>query len=128
YIAAECSPLLIVSSSPTVCGGQNVTLTGPVGAATYSWSGPGVMAPTDSPTCVINQPGHYTLTMTTFGDNPCTFSLDTIVPPNPSNPSANFSVSSACLGSPATFTDLSTPVGQINAWAWDFNNSGTTNS
>ena len=128
YIAAECSPLQIVSSSPTVCGGQNVTLSGPIGAATYLWSGPGVQAPLDSATVVINQPGHYTLTMTTFGDNPCTFSIDTIVPPSPSNPSANFSATSACAGSPITFNDLSSPAGSLTNWAWDFNNDGITDT
>ena len=32
------------------------------------------------------------------------------------------------MGSPTTFTDLSTPNGQITSWAWDFNNSGSTQS
>jgi gliding motility-associated-like protein len=128
YIAAECAPLQIISSSPTVCGGQGITLTGPSGAATYSWTGPGVTAPTDSQKVVINLPGRYTLSMTTFGNNPCTFSIDTFIPPTAGSPTANFSATSPCLGGPTVFTDLSTPTGQITAWAWDFTNSGTTGS
>ncbi|HWB62386.1 MAG TPA: gliding motility-associated C-terminal domain-containing protein [Chitinophagales bacterium] len=128
YLAAECSPLTILSSSPYVCGSNQVTLTGPAGAATYSWSGPGIVGASNTQTCTINQAGHYTLSMTTFGDNPCTFSLDTILPAAPVNPSPNFSFTNACLGSPTSFTDLSTPAGQITAWAWDFTNSGTTQS
>lgn len=128
YLSAECSSLQVVSSSAAICGGQTVTLTGPVGAATYSWTGPGIVAPTDSQKVVINQPGHYTLTMTTLSDNPCTFTLDTTIAASAVSVYANFSATTVCVGSPTVFTDLSTPVGQISAWAWDFLNTGTTNS
>ncbi len=128
YVAAECGPLQILSSSPTVCGGSSVTLTAPAGAATYSWSGPGVVAPVNAQTVTINQPGHYTCNMTTFGNPPCPFSLDTVMAASPSNPAANFSATTVCAGAATTFTDLSIPAGGVNAWAWDFNNTGTTNS
>lgn len=125
YIDAECAPLQIISSSPTVCGGQNVTLTAPAGAATYSWTGPGVVPPNNQQQATITLAGQYTVTMTTFGNTPCTFTLDTIIPGSPSNPVANFSATSACAGDPIQFTDLSTPAGSITQWAWDFNNDGT---
>lgn len=122
YIEAECAPLEIISSSPTVCGGQNEYLTAPAGAATYSWTGPGVVAPTgNQQIATINLAGQYTVTMTTFGNTPCTFSLDTIIDPAASNPIANFSYAQACAGTPMQFTDLSTPTGGISTWAWDFN-------
>ncbi|MDB5282196.1 MAG: hypothetical protein JWO06_1271 [Bacteroidota bacterium] len=125
YIDAECGPLALVASSPTVCGGTGVTLTAPSGAATYSWSGSGIVGPTNNQTVFLNQGGgRVTVVMTTFGDVPCTFSLDTIIPASPNSPSANFSFGNTCLGSPTTFTDLSTPSGQITGWSWDFNNDG----
>ncbi len=125
YLDAECSPLQIISSSPTVCGGQNVTLTAPSGAATYSWTGPGVLPPGNTQTATINMAGHYTVTMTTLATVPCTFSLDTIIPGSPGNPVANFSAPTVCEGNLTTFSDLSTPAGSVNSWAWDFNNDGT---
>ncbi|TNF29331.1 MAG: PKD domain-containing protein, partial [Bacteroidetes bacterium] len=125
YIDAECSPLEIISSSPTVCGGQDVFLTAPAGAATYSWTGPGLVPGTENQqVATIVAPGPYTVTMTTFGNAPCTFSLDTIMQPSPSNPTANFDYTPVCEGDPIQFTDVSTPVGQIVNWAWDFNADG----
>lgn len=120
YLDATCGPLEIISSSPTVCGGQDVTLSAPVGAATYSWTGPGVTPPGNTQQATITLAGAYTVTMTTFGNVPCTFSLDTVIPGSPSNPVANFTATSACAGDPIQFTDASTPNGSITQWWWDF--------
>ncbi|MCF8277813.1 MAG: PKD domain-containing protein, partial [Flavobacteriales bacterium] len=110
---------------PTICGGQTETLTAPAGAATYSWTGPGIVPPTGNQQIVsVNQPGAYTVTMTTFGNQPCTFSLDTLIDPNASNPVASFDYLPVCEGDPIQFNDLSTPTGQILNWAWDFNADG----
>jgi gliding motility-associated-like protein len=128
YIAAECGPLALVASSPTVCGGTDITLTAPAGAATYAWSGPGIVSGGTTQTVTIDQPGPYSVTMTTFGNTPCTFTLDTIAPANPHNPGANFSATNACVGATTRFTDLSTPVGQIATWAWDFGGGNTANT
>jgi gliding motility-associated-like protein len=125
YLDATCSPLQIISSAPTVCGGQDVTLTAPAGAATYSWTGPGLTPPTNTQQATITLAGLYTVTMTTFGNAPCTFTLDTIMPGSPSNPIANFTATSACAGDPIQFTDASTPNGSITQWAWDFNGDNT---
>lgn len=125
YIDAECAPLEIISSSPTVCGGQDVFLTAPTGAATYNWTGPGLVPGTENQQiATIIAPGSYTVTMTTFGNAPCTFSLDTVLAPSPSNPTANFDYTPVCEGDPIQFNDLSTPTGQIVNWAWDFNADG----
>ena len=121
YIDATCGPLEIISSSPTVCGGQNVNLTAPLGAATYQWTGPGVTPPGNTQIATITLAGAYTVTMTTFGNVPCTFSLDTIIPGSPGNPVSNFSATSACAGDEVQFTDQSTPNGSITQWWWDFN-------
>ncbi|MGE0636799.1 MAG: PKD domain-containing protein [Bacteroidia bacterium] len=125
YLDATCSPLEIISSSPTVCGGQDVTLTAPAGAATYSWTGPGVTPPGNTQQATITLAGAYTVTMTTFGTVPCTFTLDTIIPGSPGNPVANFTATSACAGDPIQFSDASTPAGSITQWWWDFNGDNT---
>lgn len=125
YIDADCAPLEIISSSPTVCGGQDVFLTAPAGAATYTWTGPGLVPGTENQqVATIVSPGPYTVTMTTFGNAPCTFSLDTVMAPSPSNPTAIFDYTPVCEGDPIQFNDLSTPNGQIVNWAWDFNADG----
>ena len=125
YIEAECAPLEIISSSPTICGGQTETLTAPAGAATYSWTGPGIIPPTESQQIAsVTAPGQYSVTMTTFGNQPCTFSLDTFIDPNASNPLASFDYTPVCVGNPVQFTDLSLPTGQILNWAWDFDADG----
>ena len=63
--------------------------------------------------------------MTTVGNQPCTFSLDTILDPNASNPVASFDYTPVCVGNPVQFNDLSLPSGQIVNWAWDFDEDGT---
>ena len=128
YIDAECGPPTVIASSPTVCGGTNITLTAPAGAATYAWTtvpagGTGIVSGGSSQVVTVNQPGRYLVTMTTFGNNPCTYSIDTIIPGNPNGPVANFSTTPTCLGNPTQFTDLSVPL--ITGWSWDFTNSGT---
>jgi gliding motility-associated-like protein len=125
YLDATCAPLEIISSSPTVCGGQTETLTAPAGAATYTWSGPGIVAPTgDQQIASINLAGAYSVTMTTLGNSPCSFTLDTVIDPAASNPTANFTYAPVCVGNPVQFTDVSTPTGGIANWAWDFNADG----
>jgi gliding motility-associated-like protein len=131
YIDAQCGPPTVIASSPTICGQTGITLTAPAGAATYSWAtvpagGSGIVSGGSSQVVTVNQPGRYIVTMTTFGNNPCTYSIDTIIPGNPQGPTANFSTTPTCIGSPTQFTDLSTPL--ITGWAWDFTSSGTTQS
>ena len=126
YISAECAPLTLVASSPTVCGGTNLTLTAPNGAATYSWTGPGIVSGANQQVVTIDQPGQYTVNMTTFGDQPCTFSLDTVMTGNPANPQAIFSAPVVCAGNATQFTDASSPHASISQWAWDFGDGNTS--
>ena len=128
YLDADCQPLQIISSTPTVCGGQTTTLTAPNGAATYQWTGPGIIPPSNTQIINIDQPGLYTVNMTTFGTVPCNFSIDTVMAGNPNNPLANFSTGFTCVGNPTQFTDLSTPVGLISNWDWDFDVDGNTDA
>ena len=120
YIDAECAPLQIISSSPTICQGGNDVLTAPSGAATYLWTGPGIVGPANQQTVNINLPGSYTVTLTTFGQPPCTFTLDTVIPGSLGALTANFSAPNICLGAPVNFNDLTTPHGADTAWSWSF--------
>jgi gliding motility-associated-like protein len=131
YIDCSCVPPQIFTSSPTICGGQTINVTAPSGLSSYSWSGPGIVGANNTQTIAVNQPGTYTVSMqtnTTPPNAPCTFTLDTIIPGNPSNPVAQFTSNTVCLGAATQFTDQSTPVGSITAWAWDFDNNGSTDA
>ncbi len=128
YIDAQCSSLDIGTTSPTICTGQNVTLTAPDGAASYSWTGPGIVSGANSQQCVVNLPGDYQVDMTTFGTVPCDFTLTKTILVDPNSPVANFTPTAFCAGVPTAFTDISTPVGAATSWAWDFNSDGITDA
>ena len=120
YICCSCAPLNLLASSPAICGGNTVGLTAPAGAASYLWSGPGIVGANNTQSVNVSDSGRYTVTMTTFGTPPCPFTLDTFITLSPSNPVANFSAPTVCLGSPTVFTDHSTPAGNITQWSWDY--------
>ena len=124
YISAECAPLNLAASSGFDCGGHNDTLRAPAGSATYSWTGPGIVGSNSGQTVIINQPGQYTVTMTTFGNTPCSFTMDTVI--TGTNPLAAFAATFACVGDPVTFTDNSTPNPGITSWQWNFGDGGTS--
>jgi gliding motility-associated-like protein len=133
YISAEVAPLQVVGSSPTVCGGQSMTLTAPAGAATYTWStvppgGAGIVSGGNTQVVTINQPGEYEVSMTTFGNTPCSFTIDTFALGDPANPVVNFSATTGCAGSPTSFTDHSTAPTTLTGWLWNFGDGSPTSS
>lgn len=128
YIDCSCQPPQIVTSSPVICGGTSITVTAPSGLASYSWAGPGIVSGGGAQTVTVNQPGTYTVTMTTnttAPNVPCTFSLDTIIPGSLITPTANFTSDVVCTGGTTTFTDASTPAASITSWSWDFDANST---
>jgi gliding motility-associated-like protein len=130
YIAVDCNPYQVITSSPYICGSNSITLTAPGGASTYSWTGPGIIPPSNTQIININQPGKYKVTMTVIGNSgvTCTFDLDTTIQGSLNLPTALFSNTTVCVGNATTFTDGSTPAGTITSWSWDFNNDGVEDS
>jgi gliding motility-associated-like protein len=128
YIYAQCGPVALEAVPHNTCTQNGYTITAPVGMRTYAWSGPGISNDTTI-SISVTQSGQYTVTMTPFGATPCPFTLDTIIVID-TIPAykANFSHDSTCLGDTIHFHDLSTPVGLVASWAWDFHNTGTINS
>jgi len=120
HIDAECSPLQLIAQSPAVCPGGNDVLTAPTGAQTYAWTGPGIVGSSTNQSVTIDQQGHYSCTLTTFGQPPCTFTMDTVITGSPTGPMAYFTTPGICAGAPVTFTDHSTPTGGITSWNWTF--------
>ena len=128
YVYAQCGSAALAVVPDNTCTQNRYIITAPAGLRTYSWSGPGITVDS-SGSILVTQSGRYSVTMTPFSPTPCPFSLDTMITIDTIlSFKAKFSHDSACLGDTIHFNDLSTPVGQIASWAWDFHNSGTTNS
>ncbi len=130
YLAVDCNPYQVITSSPYICGSNSITLTAPGGASTYLWVGPGIIPPNNTQAININQPGKYTVTMTVIGNSgvTCSFDLDTVIQGSLNLPTALFSNTTVCVGNSTSFTDNSTPTGTITSWSWDFNNDGVEDS
>lgn len=123
YVDASCSPAQVLTSSPSVCGSNLVTLTAPAGAPSYNWSGPGIVGSNTGQTVTVNQGGTYSVVMASLSG--CSTTLNITLGSAPASPQAIFSSNSPCLGNSAVFTDSSTPTGgSITVWNWDFNNDG----
>lgn len=106
YISANCSPLEILTSAPSVCPGQTVTLTAPAAKA-YSWKGPSpgsIVSGATSSVATVNAEGTYTVTLTAFGSAGCTYDLTADM--LPFLPGSGVLVNSAtiCTGQSATLT------------------------
>jgi gliding motility-associated-like protein len=67
-------------------------------------------------------PTTFNVTFTVTSASGC--STDTTFAVNFGGPTANFTAPSVCEGSPTVFTDVSTPIGTMTNWAWDFDNDG----
>ncbi|MGP8215687.1 MAG: PKD domain-containing protein [Bacteroidia bacterium] len=119
YFDAECSPLNIITSSPSICGSP-ITLTAPSGAALYKWTGPCIIGNANTQTISIGCAGKYTVVLASIVGATCMDTLDTvIVGSTGSVPVPDFKSNIVCLGSPTQFTNL-TSGGGANTYSWNF--------
>lgn len=115
---------LSYSSVPTSCGLNNgaaaVTANGGTGAFSYSWT-PGAI---NGPTASNQAPGSYTVAVSDA--NNCPAQIVANISVGSVLPTANFSVTSACLNNANTFTDLSSGNGDVlGSWQWNFGEPGS---
>ncbi len=75
--------------------------------------------------------GVQTITLTGTTNNGCIGTITHTVDVYAS-PTSSFNATPVCFGTAMTFTDSSTPLspasGSVTAWAWDFDNNGTTDA
>ena len=115
-------------SVPNICARDTVQFTdNSVGAGSITWYwdfGDGTTATLENPNHVFQQSGNYNVSLIINNTNGC---ADTIVKPVIVNtvPSPFFSANAVCIGSPSTFTDLSTDLVAINSWFYDFDDGNT---
>ncbi|MCB0402773.1 MAG: PKD domain-containing protein [Flavobacteriales bacterium] len=138
---AGCSDTLIqtitVSTVPTpgftadtVCFGNVTTFTNTstdsVAFSNFFWDfGDGNNSNSQNPTYIYQAPGTYNVTLVATNINGCDSTIIIPVIVNPV-PAANYVTDTVCLGSPTTFTDLST--GTPASWIWDFGDGNTGNT
>lgn len=89
------------------------------GAVAWQWNfGDGSPPSTlQNPTHTYSAPGSYIVQLVVTGANGCRDTIRKSVPVNPL-PRPAFSASSACVGTPTAFTDLT--GGTPTSWRWDF--------
>ena len=140
------SVLIVYTTPPTVDAGTNfiactnaadIILNGLVGGATTTgeWTG-GVgsysisntdLTATYSPTAAEIASGTMFLTLTSTNNGGCLSVNDNVQINFVAPPIANFSAPDECLYNESTFSDFSNPgYGNINSWAWDFGDLGTS--
>jgi len=96
------------------------------GNLTYAWDlGNGSTPTQTSPNTLYNTPGVYTVKLKAQSDIGCSDSIKKDIPINGITTSFNAGTDSVCLGSPAVFTNTSSPL-PIKAF-WDFGDGSTSN-
>jgi PKD repeat protein len=121
-----------------ICVGSSVNFTDhSLGTPTeWSWTfqggSPGTSTDKNPTNILYSVPGTYdvSLTVTKSGQNPDTTNKTAYINVF-EKPGADFAVASACIGSPASFTDQSVhPGSMVTAWSWNFGDptSGSDNT
>jgi len=119
YLDVNCGKSELILEEDTACG---VTLIAPKGGSSYLWTPTG-----DTTRIIIPQiSGVYSVNIIPSGGSSCgTLTYDTTIIVGSKSVVADFSHTSACVGIPTAFTDLSVAIGTtITTWEWDFDSDG----
>ncbi len=119
YIDASCLAYTI-SQSDSLCIGSSITLSAPIGAASYLWA-PGGQT-TDS--IIVTTAGSYTVTMTSVTG--CQTQLEVNVSAYP-DPVAAFTPQYPPCSMTYTFSNSSTIASGTMAYQWDFGDPAVAN-
>lgn len=117
YVDASCLPYTI-SMSDSLCTGGSITLSAPIGAASYQWS-------TGATTSSINvsNAGSYSVTMTSVTGCQTTLTRNVYVYPQPT---AAFTPNSNNCSTTYNFTNNSTISSGTLNYQWDFGDPSIT--
>ncbi len=123
-----CPELVInpTSNSP-ICEGDDIELYANIDGGTYFWLGPNDFTSTDQNPVIpydefLDQTGTYTLHVNTSDGSSLPTSTIVVIS---GEANADFTYTSACAGSPTSFTDQSSPQGSLN-YEWDFGDGNTS--
>lgn len=118
YVDASCLPYTI-SLSDSLCQGSSITLSAPVGAASYQWS-----TGATSQTINVNTAGTYSVTMTSVTG--CQTNLTQTVSMYP-QPTAAFTPNGSNCSSTFTFSNSSSVSSGNLSYYWDFGDPSVSN-
>ena len=110
---------ITASEDVSICQGQSTQLSASGDTGSISWSPASGLSCTDciDPVATPDSTTVYTVTLTdSLG---CMTSDNVTVTVNPA-PQPDFQWSGGCTKDTLSFTDLTTSIGAINAWNWDF--------
>jgi gliding motility-associated-like protein len=129
YVDASCSPDLLISSSPNLCGQDSISLTAPPGYANYIWSGPrnGILGSSTSQTAWVDSSGNYMVVLVPVTGLSCSDTLyDSVGVSSGPVPKPDFYITSGCAGQTVHFINTSTDTSSAHFY-WDFYNIGVYN-
>lgn len=112
----------------TVCLGQTTTFTDQSNSTgniiSWNWNfGDGNTATLQNPMHTYTASGTYNVTLVVTDNNGCSSSVNSVVTVNP-QPTANFTSTTVCLGTPTQFINTSTGGG--TSWTWNFGDGNTS--
>lgn len=136
---------ITVHATPTVafnpinnCANTNILLNNtssinpPSTISTYAWNFGANATPLTSnvsapPSLSYSTPGIKTITLALTSNNNCTATATRTVQVYAA-PNASFNANPVCSGFITTYTDVSTPAGNITNWDWDFTNNASVDA
>lgn len=132
YVSATCTPISIITSSPAICGQNHVTLTAPIGAAGYLWSGPanGIIGSDTTQSIKVDSAGTYQVILYPYTGKSCADTLSITLKRLPGPPPAPFfTADTVCAGSGTQFTNASNPAAGTpgTSFYWSFYSNGVIN-
>ena len=101
---------------------QVIGVNGSIATWTWTFSDNNTTSPLQNPTHLYNKAGTYNITLNIKTDKGCVDDTVKTIKIWP-NPTALFTATSACAGSPINFTDLSTvrdTADGLSSWIWNF--------
>ncbi len=126
------------SASDTVCGdGNPIPLNVTVSTMQGLWStlGSGIFTPSNTtlnasyvPSTADNLAGQVTLVFTSANNAGCVAATDTISITLLPAPFTDFNFIEGCLGLPTQFNDMTSTVGSIVSWNWDFGDASSSSA
>jgi gliding motility-associated-like protein len=132
YIDADCTTPTI-KAPPVNCNNTKsiATLYAPVGAGSYTWTGPNIQGASNVDSVKVAGAGHWDCLMTTKSTNgsiPCTFTISADIQPTTFVPEAKFTFNTACQGEKINFNNTTTPPNVWTDYSWDIANDGVVDA
>ncbi len=135
YIFFTDLPVVTATANDTACAGSYIPVnaTSTTGSGIWSTLGGGSFLPSDTllsttylPDITDDTSGYVVLVFTSTNNGGCQPQTDTVYINLIPSPNAAFNVDDVCLHDSAFFNDLTTTIGNIVSWNWDFGDGNSS--